>query len=59
MKEERSVSSKVIEKIIRLSNVKNKTNTKEKFKKQINKAMQKNAKPYQFPKLLKMKTASI
>ncbi len=55
MKEERSVSSKVIEKIIRLSNVKNKTNTKEKFKKQINKAMKKNSKPYQFPKLLKLK----
>lgn len=59
MKEERSVSSKVIEKIIRLSNVKNKTNTKEKFKKQINKAMQKNAKPYKFPKLLKMKSKII
>lgn len=55
MKDERSVSSKVIEKIIRLSNVKNKTNTKEKFKKQINKALRKNAKPYKFPKLIRLK----
>lgn len=55
MKEERSVSSKVIEEAIWLSGVKKKSQSKEKTKKQIQKALKKNAKPYKFPKLIRMK----
>lgn len=59
MKEKRSVSSAVIESAIRLSGVKRRNQSKEKTKKEIQKAMKKNSKPYKFPKLFRMKAEII
>lgn len=55
MKEKRSVSSLVLENVMKFSGAKRRMSSKKLAKKNIQKALKRNSKPYKFPKLIRKK----